>query len=139
MTKFQLDVEYDYDFDLIGISCHSRDYRLCWALNQQLGTALAKREEDIDHKPRRQNEVSAHSFYEYQDEDDRVEYFLLANKSGSSMLVPEQKQADYLLLLRNNYVVEIAELIARIKAIDIVLTAFRIEVDTLKSKENLIF
>lgn len=139
MTKFQLDVEYDYDFDLIGISCHAPDYRLCWSLNQKLGLKLAKKENDLDNKPKKQTESSVHSLYEYFSDEDRVEYRLFENKSGNSIIVPEHKQVDYLLLLKNNYTVEIEQMINAIKTIELVLTAFRIEVKTLKSKENLIF
>lgn len=42
MSKFQLQIDYDFDFRLIGISCHARDYRLCWALNNHLEIQLEK-------------------------------------------------------------------------------------------------
>ncbi|MFZ5553705.1 MAG: IPExxxVDY family protein [Bacteroidota bacterium] len=139
MTKFQLDVDYDYDFDLVGISSHARDYRLCWALNQKLGLQLAKKKEDLDNKPKKQSEFSIHSLYEYYHEEDHVEYQLLENRSGNSLIIPEYKQADYLLLLRNNHAVNTEQMIASIREIELVLTAYRIDVPTLKSKENLIF
>ena len=34
--KYYLDDTYEYDFLLLGISCHERDYRVSWALNQKL-------------------------------------------------------------------------------------------------------
>ena len=139
MTRFQLEVEYDYDFDLIGISCHAPDYRLCWALNQNLALKLGKKENDLDNKPKKQTESSVHSLYEYYHDEDHIIYQLLENKSGNSMIIPEHKQADYLLILRNNYAVETDELVNRIKMIEMVLTAYKIEVKSLKSKENLIF
>jgi len=139
MTRFQLEVEYDYDFDLIGISCHAPDYRLCWALNQKLLLQLAKKEKDLDNKPKKQTESSIHSLYEFYHEEDHIEYQLLENKSGNSMIIPEHKQADYLLVMRNNYAVEAEEIVNKIKTIDLVLTAYKIEVKSLKSKENLIF
>ena len=44
-TKLTLDIEYDYEFILIGISCHSRDYKLCWAINKQQGFNFIKEAE----------------------------------------------------------------------------------------------
>ena len=35
--KYTLLEEYDYDFTLIGISCHAKDYRICWSINQRFG------------------------------------------------------------------------------------------------------
>jgi hypothetical protein len=138
MTKFQLQVEYDYDFDLVGISCHMKDYRLCWALNQKLGIGLTKQAEDLDIKSKKQG-AGNHSLYSYFDEMDHIEYQLLMNRNGASLVLPEQKNADFLLLLRNNYVIDLSELIEKIKEIEMVQTAFKIEAGALKSKENLIF
>lgn len=139
MTKFKLEVEYDYDFDLIGISCHAPDYRLCWAINQKLGIQLGKKDEDMSVANRKLKTEAHYSLYEYYSEEDHVEYFLLTNKNGGSFVVPEQKSADYFLILRNNYAASVAELLDALKSIDMVLTAFAIEPETLKSRENLLF
>ena len=139
MTKFQLKVEYDYDFDVVGISCHARDYRLCWALNQKLGIALTKQEKDLEIKTKKQPLATGHSLYSFYDEMDHIEYQLVINKSGGSIILPEQKNADYIFLLRNNFVIEMDELMQKLNSIEMVQTAFRIELNTLKSKENLIF
>lgn len=139
MTKFQLEVEYEYDFDLIGISCHARDYRIVWSLNKALGLQLVKKKSDFDLKAKRQKEATHHSIYEYHHVEDHVEYILLLNKSGNSVIVPEHKSVDYLLILQNNFTADLDDLLQKIKSIELVLTAFRIDVDSLKSKENLIF
>ena len=46
--KYYLEDAYEYDFLLIGISCHEKDYRLSWALNQNLSLQLIKEKEDIE-------------------------------------------------------------------------------------------
>lgn len=139
MTKFQLEVEYEYDFDLIGISCHAPDYRLCWAINNQLRLNLSKETAGYDIKNKKIKEVTHHSLFRYVNEEDHVEFILLQNKNGSSIILPEQKLADYLLILKNNFSIEIPELLLRLKSIDMIQTVFQIEPKSLKSKENLIF
>jgi len=132
-------MDYDYDFDLIGISCHAPDYRLCWALNQKLGISLGKKEEGLVLRNKKSGEDASHAIFEYFGEEDHVEYFLLLNKTGASYLVPEQKAADFLFILRNNYAIDASEILQQIKTIDLVQTAFRIDAENLKSRENLLF
>lgn len=138
MTKYQLEVEYDYDFILIGISCHAKDYRICWALNSNLGFALEKEDEDVEILQQKK-EHSKHSVYSFFHEENHTEYTLVLNRGTFGYMIPEQKQADYLLLIRDNFEDNINELLSKIKDIDFVLHAFEIEVDLLKSKQNLLF
>ena len=46
--KYTLLEEYDYDFTLIGISCHAKDYRICWSINQRFGYDFEKQEHDLE-------------------------------------------------------------------------------------------
>lgn len=139
MTKYQLEVEYDYDQILIGISCHAKDYRLCWALNQALGFRLEKEDKDIEIIHRARGQASLHSVYLYYHEENHTEYCLVLNKGTAGLLVPEQKQADYFLMIKNSFDDDIAELIATIRQIEFVLTAYEVKVEELKSRENLLF
>lgn len=137
MTKYQLEVEYDYDFILVGISCHAKDYRVCWALNNALSLALEKEDEDL--KLRLKKEESEHSVYSFYHEENYTEYTLVINRGTAGYLVPEQKQADYFLMIRNNFDHDMDELLGAIRKIDFVLTAFELDVEELKSKQNLVF
>jgi hypothetical protein len=136
MAKFTLDIEYEYDFGLIGISCHAKDYRFCWALNNVLKTDFL-RIEDIVVK----NKLKSVSFphFIFNDEDLRIDYSVIANRGLEGYLLPEQKQADYLLMLSGSYSDEIInETLKKVKTITLVLTAFIIDVKGLKNKQNLI-
>jgi len=139
MTKFQLDVDYDFDFRLIGISCHSRDYRLCWALNNHLEIQLEKIHRENAASGLKKNGIAIESIYSYFDEENHSAYQLLYNKHNNNLLLPEQKLADFLLIIdqMNNEMFE--DLLKKLREIDIINTAFVIDVNTLKSKENLIF
>jgi hypothetical protein len=163
LGKHTLEIEYDYDFVLIGISSHEKDYRICWALNQKLGINLSK-QDSLEIKDKKQSTPSYFSFFSFSDEDAFTEYSVIANfsenkslavtentlfadtersksQSGTNdLLIPEQKQMNYFFVLRAEIEEEeIAEMLRRIKEIDIVLTAIRIDAKSLKSKQNLIF
>jgi hypothetical protein len=139
MTKHKLEIEYDYDFHLIGISSHDKDYRFCWAVNSKLHTDFRKAR-DLVIRDKKKTEPDSFAVYEFQDEEMFTDFFIIVNRSGTSLLVPEQKQADYLLLIRGNMSEdEKKEMMKNIKGVPNVLTAFDIDPEALKSKGNLIF
>ena len=130
--------EDKFDFALIGIICHHRDYRICMSLNNKLEINLSKQEEYVVFNNKRM-EDQTFSFYEYvNEEDDR--YNLISNKSLKGFLLPEQNQIDYLFLIR--YVrmeVDATEILKQIKQIPIILGAYKLDTGKLKSRENLVF
>lgn len=132
MTRHVLEVAYDYEFDLIGISCHLRDYRLCWELNHLLELNLSRSDEGA--------ETESGIFALYSDEciETRTIINLLVNRGEKGWLIPEQRQADYLLMLRENARWADDELVNLIKRHPQILTAFSIDPNGLKSKENLL-
>jgi hypothetical protein len=161
LGKHTLEIEYDYDFVLIGISSHEKDYRFCWALNNKLKLELSKKD-SLEIKGKKQKTLSYFSFFTFNDQDQYKEYSVLANfsesksliltentlfgtpeksrQSENEFLVPEHKQMNYFMVIQGEMENEQAdELIQKIKEIDIVLTAIRIDPKTLKSKQNLIF
>lgn len=139
MTKFQLDVEYDFEFRLVGISCHARDYRLCWSLNNSLGLRFEKVYRENAGDGLKKNGVAIESLYRFNDEEGRIGYQLLLNKHNNNLLLPEQKMADYLLIIDGMNESTFESLLKKIKQTDSVIAAFVIDVQSLKSKENLIF
>ena len=54
-------------------------------------------------------------------------------------LIPEKDQIDYFLLIKNNYTLEINNILTSLKELDSILTAFIFDPEELKSKSNLIF
>lgn len=139
MSKYSLEDDYDYDFNLLGISCHEKDYRICWAINQILGISLQKEEKDIEVIIKKSNRYSLHTMFTFIDEENEIEYRLISNRSTMGYLISEKPQADYLFLVTENFQMEFAKILSTIKLIPFVLTAFEINVNDLKSKENLIF
>jgi len=139
LNKFKLEVEYDYDFVLIGICCHEKDYRICWALNSKLGLELSKAP-DFEIKDKKYKDPSRYSLFEYIKEEQYIEFYVIANKSQQVLLIPEHKQADYFLLIKGIVTTGQKETIIKdIREIPMILTAFDIDPNELKSKQNLLF
>ncbi|HEY9083575.1 MAG TPA: IPExxxVDY family protein [Vicingaceae bacterium] len=137
MSKLTFSLENEYDFELIGISCHSKDYRICWSLNNALKTNFKRIE---DYEIQKKNEIINFPFFEYIDEDNNIEYFVIANKSSEGYLVSEKQSIDYFLVLKGSVTDRLVEnLTKKVKEIDVVIIAHRIDVNELKSKQNLLF
>jgi len=157
LAKHTLEIEYDFDFVLIGISSHEKDYRLCWRLNNELKLGLAKKN-SLEIKNKKQKTPSFFSFYWCEEKKIFTEYALIANMSevkrsdtqlnslfndfenDSDFLIPEQKQFNYFFIIKGELEQEeIDTVVKQIKSIENVQTAIRIDVKSLRSKENLIF
>jgi hypothetical protein len=139
VNKFKLEIEYDYDFVLIGICSHEKDYRICWAINNKLGFDL-KKTEDLEIKDKKQAENTVFSLYTYENPEQYSEYFVIANRNSSGYLIPEQKQADYFLMVRGSLTDEqVSEIVKQLRELTMVLTAYEIDPNQLRSKQNLLF
>lgn len=162
MGKHTLKIEYDFDFVLIGISSHEKDYRLCWALNNALELDLIKID-SLEIKQKKDNKPSFFSLFHFENPDEFKEFFIVSNLSEdkqfvsdnltlfnkgpkgaqsteNGILIPEQKQMDYFFIIRGELDdVDVNEYIKKIKKVDFVLTAVEIDAAGLKSKSNLVF
>ena len=137
MIKLSLEIEEDYDFDLFGICCHLKDYRLCWELNQSCKFDL-KKGEDLELSVK--EEVQTYSFYEFDDKENLLHYFLINNRSGYGYLIPEEKNCDYLLIVKGNLNGREKEMLfSKINQVKQILAVYPLHVNRLKSKKNLIF
>ncbi|MFI5204053.1 MAG: IPExxxVDY family protein [Flavobacteriales bacterium] len=139
MAKFVLDNDFDYELLLIGISSHARDYRVCWSLNSTMRLNLSRIDKGLKMPASKNADPNEFTLFEYEDEETRIFYSLIANKNKNAYLIPELKHADYLLMLRNNITIDIPNLLERVRSCDQVLTAFEIQTEELKSRDNLIY
>ena len=149
MAKLTLDIEYEYDFNLIGISCHQKVYKLCWAINKNFSLNLKKIDDYFVEQQQPNTQINCIR-YEYIDEKSDLQYWLIENKGniiqkngtdfeivGAGLLVPEMKYADYFLVLKGNFFDHFYNnIISELKNISFILTAFNVEVESLKSKNN---
>jgi hypothetical protein len=138
LSKKILRVDYNHDISIIGISSASRDYRLCWFINNHLPVKFIRIDDLLIYSDF--GEESYHSCYKYSHENTENELYFLSNKSGNSYLVPEMKESDYFILSTESLLSEDQkELIQMLNKIDVVQTAYPIDPYSLKSKENLFF
>ncbi len=122
--KYTLELEPELDFNMIGICSHHSDYRLAWGINQHLGLHLIKCEENFELMNKKGEVISSHSMYIFQDEDDRVDYYLIKNKHQGKYAVPENTSIDFFLFLCNNHIVDPAEIIKQLKEVNSIQGAY---------------
>jgi hypothetical protein len=139
MAKILLEEEYDFEFNLLGISSHVHGYRICWAVNKMLGLDLAKLDEEILIRTNKIAEPTSFSVYYYLDENSEVEFELIANRHEQGYLVPELKTADYFLKISDYYPEEMDDVILELRKSSIINMAFEVDIDSLRSKQNLLF
>jgi hypothetical protein len=138
--KFKLDVDFENETVLIGISSHLKDYRLVWLINKQLGFKLIKIK-DFSYKTNKPKKEKKFSCYYFQDESNISSYFLLSNHSNldNSNLINEHKQTDYILFCENpSQNKNIKLLISDIKKTPNILTAYEISQFEIKYINNII-
>ncbi|WP_420577842.1 IPExxxVDY family protein [Ekhidna sp.] len=142
MKKNKLDGGYSIDFELIGLVCNKKEYKLAWYLNQAMDISLVKQDDiKIEYAD---NTSILISNYLYETDYQIIE--LLQNKlvgSGSltkQLLMPELKQFDYLLKFNDDTDEWTSENVnGIIKEIPIIEYAVKLNFDNLKSKENLLY
>lgn len=139
MTKYTLSLEDDFNFDIIGLCSHQADYRVCWSINEQLGLRLRKSVEPFMVSGKKGVVNSSHSLYEWADEFEDVVYYFIKNKSNGKFLVPEKAQIDYFLVTKEAGVLDVDKLLAQLKNIPSILTAFSFDPCDLKSANKFIF
>lgn len=137
--KKKLLIQNDYDFFLFGISCGEKPYRLCWALNNQLKATFAK-DKDMEVQEKNQTTQLKFPMFAFRNEEMFTDYRVIINKSENKFLVPEFKQADYLLMVQGSLPsVEKNSILKKVKEVTFVQTAFEIDPQKIKSKENFVF
>lgn len=141
MTRFRLDIEYEYDFLLVGISCHEKPYRLCWAVNKALELNM-ERIDSLALSLKKNENPSGFPLFRQDNFENDTSLILVANRADQSagLLIPEQHQADYFFIAHGPYTdTDYERMLAEIKKIPFVLMSYRLDPENLKSKQNLLF
>jgi len=136
MKKTRLIVDYDYEFDLLGIISSVKFYKLAWAINNQLDIRLVK---DDDHIIELKNNKKV-TFGNYSFDSEHSNLRLFKNKAEEgelSYLLPEMTHLDYLMkvdTMSQSFAVE--EVIKALREVKWIEYIAALDVDNLKSKDN---
>ena len=141
MKKSKLIVDHNFDFELVGIISNAKGYKLTWEINRALKFNLVKAKElvlsFIDN-----NHLTILN-YKYETENNKL--LLIKNRGvesdgiPGSFLIPELQRFDYLLWARSVDEFDLVLWIDKIKELRVIQYAIRIDIEKLKSKENLLF
>lgn len=143
------------NYDLLAINTTIEDYLLAFNINQKLQLSLSRHKNDIVSA----NNVGEVTFSRYGFEDEirdlywslvQNQKWLAISDNNSSLfeeaqqkvyLLPEFKNADYFLKIEDSEFDndELQKILNQIKSIHNVSTVFTVDVEKLKSKNNLIF
>ncbi|NND76711.1 MAG: IPExxxVDY family protein [Flavobacteriales bacterium] len=137
MAKRKLHIEVDFDFKCYGISCHQKEYRLAWHLNNSLDTKLVKTDAIVIKDPLFQEEMMFPRFVDH-DENSGITYTLVGNRNKWGFLIPEESNIDYFLLIAAERYSEEC-LLQDLKSIGIILSVANIDIEKLKSKDRLLY
>ena len=151
MHKMSLDF-YEDSFALIAMHCSLEDFTLAYTLNKHLKCSFKRRNKNLIF-----SDTISLPVFEWKDIFNDRYWTLIANTSQSEEsttstgffknepsfkkqhLIPEYKNVDYFMKLEQEDLDSESTILKSILAIPKIITAYTINTDTLKSKNNLIF
>lgn len=152
--SLELDDFSDNNYTLIGIHSTLEEYKLAYLLNQKMNTKFAKASYSLDFENKNNN--ASFSIFEFINPKFSQSWFLISNQFTNQLegiskglfetneittyLIPEKKKVDFFLKLEGDFNYDyIAKKVEEINGINQVITSYKIDPNTLKSKDFLIF
>ncbi len=154
LDNFEIDA-----FFLCAIHASLPSYKMAFLLNRQLELKFSRAKNDVEVLARKNTEI--YPRYIFEDEQNYATFTLVKNKCLTYQevcptnndlftesttqqiiknLIPELKNVDYFLKIEtDNFNYSLKLLISKILKITQVITAFAVDYETIKSKNNLIF
>ena len=158
--KLDFDVFDEIDYQLIAIHTSIEDYRLAYFINQKLQINLSKSKNEIQIKVK-EGKTNFSRFY-YRNMEKEISWNLIQNKNEviqqkkdnnqnlfsnltlevltKVYLLPEYKKVDYFLKIENlEESIYINKIQTELNEIDNISAVYTVELNKIKSKNNLIF
>jgi hypothetical protein len=158
--KLHLEEYNEIDYRLIAIHTSLEDYRLAYYINQNLPILLKKSNCTI--QINNKDGESQFSRFIFEDEKASIYWNLIQNKndilissqtvneglftesnnkfSTKIYFIPEFKKVDYFLKIENTEsLIDVSEITNKINKIDRISAVYAVDVENIKSKNNLIF
>jgi hypothetical protein len=139
LNRKVLKFEIDLDFVLIAITTSLKDYRICYYINKCLNFNFT-RAEDLLLDTRINGAPLLFSLYRYSWETTETDFYFIGNKGSDGYLVPEMREADYFIMIRN-YIddTDLENMISTLNKMPEIVAAVKIDPKKIKSRENLLF
>ncbi len=160
MIHHKLDMEEECEelFTLIAVHCSEEAYKVAYLMNQNLNTRFKRRRLDVDFAS--EGMMVTFPIFDFMDEFNYSQFYLVANKcriaeaglqsSGGlfseigtekdHFLLPEFKKVDYFLKIYSDFEkISLQNLVSQINNIEQIVSAYEVETENIKSKNNLIF
>lgn len=155
--KLLLDDDFGYDFLLIAIHTSLEAYRVAFLLNKNLGLQLARASSDL--LVTKEKYSACFSLFEYENHQKYVTYHFFNNRTKtllqedsqglfdkeneilvSDFFIRDLPKVDYFLKIYDDgNAFAKAKVLQEINSIPRIVTAYSVEIDQLKTKQNLIF
>lgn len=134
--KIKIDVDFTEDNKLIGVSCHKKDYWFAFHINNRLSMNLKRLDDFPFYQTRLEAQLNYSLFHDCR-QDEQLGFYLIANHNQQSPLFPELGTTDFFILVQGRLKDEKKEkLLATIRGIQGVLTAYFPDVGKLKEYDN---
>ncbi|MCB0455951.1 MAG: IPExxxVDY family protein [Aequorivita sp.] len=156
--KLDMGEESEEPYTLIAVHSSEEAYKVAYLINQHLNTRFKRRRVDIDFSY--EGTMITFPIFDFVDELNYSQYYLFANKCriaeaslqssgglfseiGSEkdhFLLPEFKKVDYFLKIYSDFEnVSLQSLVSQINNLKQIVSAYVVETENIKSKNNLIF
>ena len=139
LSRKNLKFEIDFDFILIAVTCSLKDYRICYLINKYLNFSFT-RSEDLELDIGVAGKPVLFSLFHFSWETTETDFYFIANKGSDGYLVPEMREADYFIIIKN-YIDDddLENIISALNKIPEIVAAVKIDPKKIKSRENLLF
>ncbi len=142
MKVKKLHIDYEYDFELVGISSSVKAFKLAWAINNKIGINL-KKAEDYNLK-RTQDEKILIANYIFETEHSIFRLFKNRAVEGAissrAYIVPEHPHFDYIAMKKGMVsVYDTMGMVDALKTVKFLEYITNIDITKLKSRENFLF
>ena len=145
---------HEEKYSLLGIHTTLEDYKLAYLLNHHLKVRFNKASFSLDFE--NENSDASFSIYTYENSRQDSEWYLIANSAKKqnkvqeeglllsteikNYLIPEKKNIDFFIKIVEDISKEdLLKTVDKIKNINQVITTYTIDINTVKSKDILIF
>ncbi len=139
IKKNKLEIEYSFDFELVGVRTSLKGYKLAWELNKILNSRLVKQKDLVIHLKKG---TASYDHYAFLTSASALRLFRNRpsdSENGIPELVPEFPHFDYVLLTESGENLIGHRLLEYLRPVPSIELVALIPLSALKSKDSFIF